>query len=151
MTMRFTGWHMAAILLGFFGLVVAVNLYMAHTAISTFGGTVVENSYVASQKFNGWLAAARRQDRLGWSARVSLTADRHVHVEATKAGAALADLAGSGLASHPLGATAPIALAFSQSPDGSLTSLEALPQGRWLVHVSLRHRGDGAKLSTALQ
>ena len=46
MTMRFTGWHMAAILLGFFGLVVAVNLYMAHTAISTFGGTVVENSYV---------------------------------------------------------------------------------------------------------
>lgn len=151
MTRRFTGWHMTAILLGFFGLVVAVNLYMAHTAVSTFGGTVVENSYVASQKFNGWLAAARRQDRLGWNARISLAADRHVRIETTRAGSTLANLTGSGLASHPLGATAPIALAFSQSPDGALISTETLPRGRWLVHVSLRHGGDGAKLSTALQ
>src|SRR3546814_8818871 len=53
---RFTGWHMTAILIAFFAAVIAVNMLMATVAVRSFGGTVVENSYVASQKFNGWLA-----------------------------------------------------------------------------------------------
>ena len=56
----FTGWHMATILVSFFAIVVGVNLLMARFATSTFGGVVVENSYVASQQFNQplncWLA-----------------------------------------------------------------------------------------------
>ena len=44
MTRRFTGYHMTAILLAFFGIVVAVNLVMATLATRTFGGVVVENS-----------------------------------------------------------------------------------------------------------
>jgi nitrogen fixation protein FixH len=52
----FTGYHMAAILIGFFGIVIAVNIYMAKVAVGTFGGTVVDNSYVASQNYNEWLA-----------------------------------------------------------------------------------------------
>jgi nitrogen fixation protein FixH len=43
---------MAMILVAFFAVVIAVNLLMARLAISTFGGVVVENSYVASQHFN---------------------------------------------------------------------------------------------------
>lgn len=151
MTRRFTGWHMTAILVGFFGLVIAVNVYMAHAAISTFGGVVVDNSYVASQEYNGWLAAARKQEQLGWSTRLSLADGRHVRVEATKAGSALAGLAGSGFASHPLGATTPIKLDFSRASDGSLTSVQALPHGRWLIHVSLRSGDEIAKLATDLQ
>lgn len=151
MTKTFTGWHMATILVGFFGIVIAVNVYMAHAAISTFGGTVVDNSYVASQEFNGWLAAAHKQEQLGWDTRLSLGAGRHVRIEAAKAGAALTELSGTGLASHPLGATPPIKLEFSQARDGSLTSVQALPNGRWLVHVSLHRGPDVAKFSTALQ
>lgn len=151
MTKRFTGWHMATILVGFFGIVIAVNVYMAHAAISTFGGTVVDNSYVASQEFNGWLAAAHKQEQLGWDTRLSLDAGRQVRIEATKAGAALTGLSGTGLASHPLGATPPIKLDFSQAPDGALTSVQALPDGRWLIHVSLRRGNDIAKLATDLQ
>ena len=37
---------------------------------STFGGVVVENSYVASQDFNGWLDEARAERALGWDADV---------------------------------------------------------------------------------
>jgi len=151
MTKPFTGWHMATILVAFFGIVIAVNVYMARAAITTFGGTVVDNSYVASQEFNGWLAAAHKQEQLGWDTHLSLGAGRHVRIEATKAGAALAGLSGTGLASHPLGATPPIKLDFSQAPDGSLTSMQALPQGRWLIHVSLRRGADRAKLATDLQ
>ena len=151
MTKPFTGWHMATILVGFFGVVIAVNVYMARAAIATFGGTVVDNSYVASQEFNGWLAAAHKQEQLGWEARLSLAAGRHVRIEAKKAGELLAGLDGTGLASHPLGATPPIRLTFVQAQDGSLTSVEALPYGRWLVHASLRRGRNTAKFSTALQ
>jgi nitrogen fixation protein FixH len=46
-------------MVAFFGVVIAVNLTMARLAIGSFGGVVVENSYVASQKFNGWLDRPR--------------------------------------------------------------------------------------------
>ena len=57
-------------MVAFFGVVIAVNLLMAHYAVSTFSGTVVDNSYVASQEFNGWLGAARAQRALGWTVEV---------------------------------------------------------------------------------
>ena len=55
-----TGRHVAAIFVAFFAVVIAVNVLMASYAVGGFGGTVVDNSYVASQRFNGWLAQARR-------------------------------------------------------------------------------------------
>ena len=64
MSPRFTGRHMAAIMLAFFGVVIAINFTMATLAETTFGGTVVDNSYVASQSFNAWLRAGRQ---LGWT------------------------------------------------------------------------------------
>ena len=69
---KFTGWHMTGILVAFFGVVVTVNIVMARAAIGTFGGTVVENSYVASQKFNGWLDQAKAQDKMGWTVDASM-------------------------------------------------------------------------------
>ena len=67
----FTGWHAFAMLFAFFGVVVAVNLFMARDALSTFGGLVVENSYVASQDFNHWLDEAQRSKALGWQVKVT--------------------------------------------------------------------------------
>lgn len=69
MTRPFTGWHMTGIVVAMFGLVIAVNVLMASYAIGTFGGTVVDNSYVASQRFNDWLAEARAQRALKWNVR----------------------------------------------------------------------------------
>ena len=44
MTKAFTGRHMAAIMVAFFGVIIAVNFTMARFATATFGGRVVENS-----------------------------------------------------------------------------------------------------------
>ncbi|MFC0203576.1 FixH family protein [Novosphingobium soli] len=63
---RFTGRHMTAILVAGFGVVIGVNVAMATLASTTFGGAVVENSYVASQDFNRWLDEAAREKALGW-------------------------------------------------------------------------------------
>ena len=83
---RFTGRHMAAILIGFFAVVLAVNLMLARLASSTFGGVVVENSYVASQHFNRWLDAAAAERSLGWKAQASRRADGRVAVVLAGAG-----------------------------------------------------------------
>ncbi|WP_372611027.1 FixH family protein [Aquicoccus sp.] len=61
---KFTGKHMAIVFVGAFGVIITVNLVMAYSAVSTFPGLEVKNSYVASQKFDERRAA---QEALGWT------------------------------------------------------------------------------------
>ena len=68
---QFTGRHMLAVLLAFFGTIITVNLTMAWFANSTWSGLVVKNSYVASQEFNGHQAEARAHAALGWKPSTS--------------------------------------------------------------------------------
>ena len=136
----FTGRHMATILIAFFGIVIAVNFVMARCAVSTFGGTVVDNSYVASQKFNGWLDEARAQNRLGWRDEVTPLPGRHVALSLTDA--QTKPIAGGtvrALAQHPLGRAPDIALAFHERAPGHYTSDHALPPGRWQLRITVRH------------
>lgn len=49
---EFTGKHMLAIMLAFFGVIFVANFTMAYFAFSSWTGLVVKNSYVASQQFN---------------------------------------------------------------------------------------------------
>lgn len=135
---RFTGWHAAAMLVAFFGIVGAVNFTMAGFARSTFGGVVVENSYVASQEFNEWLDAAEQSRALGWQATTSRLADGRVSVMLVGApdGTGL-----SGQARHPLGRLDDVALRFELQPDGSYRSLEALPDERWTLRLEASNAG----------
>lgn len=135
-TARFTGRHMAIIMICFFGVVIAVNLMMARFAVGTFGGTVVDNSYVASQKFNGWLEEARAQDALGWNAELTLDPARYAIVTMRDDAGALEGATLSATARHPVGRADNIALSFRAVEPGSYRSNEALPAGRWQIHVT---------------
>lgn len=66
----FTGWHMAGILVAFFGVIITVNLTMAWFATSTWSGLVVKNSYVASQEFNSKVEQVKAQEALGWKGKL---------------------------------------------------------------------------------
>ena len=134
----FTGRHMWFILIAFFGTVFAVNFTMARFAIATFGGTVVDNSYVASQHYNGWLDEARAQARLGWQAKMVRGDDAHVLVSVNDAaGTPLRNATVSAIARHPLGRSEPIALAFAPVDGGGYRSLARLPPGRWTLHLTI--------------
>ena len=135
---EFTGWHMTVILVAFFGIVMTVNFTMARMAIGTFGGTVVDNSYVASQNYNRWLDAAERQDRLGWTVHATVTRDRFVIITISKNKALVTGVTAVADAIHPLGRASDIPLEFRAMPDGRLKSVVALPAGRWTIQVSLR-------------
>jgi len=137
----FTGRHITLILVAFFGVVIAVNVFMARAAIHTFGGVVVENSYVASQNYNKWLDEAAKEKALGWSARASRTAAGKVAIVMNNAPASGLTL--SAVARHPLGRMPDQALTFQRQADGSFVSLQALPDERWTLRIEVQ--GDGQR------
>jgi len=139
MTKRFTGKHMFAILVGFFGTVMAVNFTMASFATSTFGGIQVENSYVASQKFNGWLAKAEAQEALGWEVITSRDNGGRLLVSAKGPGQG-AILTAS--ARQPLGNHPDQQLTFERNAQGQFISAEALPTARWIVRLQIVDGAD---------
>ncbi|WP_370045055.1 MULTISPECIES: FixH family protein [Salipiger] len=65
---KLTGWHVLAIFVGAFGVIIAVNLALAFNAVNTFPGLQVKNSYVASQTFDDRRAA---QEALRWTVETS--------------------------------------------------------------------------------
>jgi nitrogen fixation protein FixH len=138
----FTGRHIAITLIAFFGTVIAVNFTMAYFASATFGGLVVDNSYVASQKFNGWLEKARAQKALGWSLEAARTADGRIAVTLASGGQPKADAQVSALVRHPLGQVPERTLLFRAVAPGRYESLEALPGGRWIVHLHAAAHGQ---------
>ena len=144
MTRLFTGRHMLGIMLAFFGVIIAVNLVMATVATRTFGGKVVENSYVASQRFNDWLAEGRAQDRLGWSTSFSLDRARRITIAASTPAGALEAARIHAVARHPLGREPDLALTFRPAGGGRYVSTGPLPVGRWQVQFEI-HRGDDVK------
>lgn len=138
MTKRFTGWHMLAAMIAFFAVVIGVNTVMATAATRTFGGKVVENSYVATQKFNGWLDKAAAQERLGWTVKVSGDGGRAT--VATIPGARL-----TGIAAHPLGRLGDETLTFTEEAPGRYVAHQLLPHGRWNLRLVVRRGSDQAR------
>jgi len=63
---QFTGWHMLAIMVAFFGVVISVNVTMAISSARTWTGLVVANSYVESQRFNEKQHTIAAQREAGW-------------------------------------------------------------------------------------
>ncbi|HLV06832.1 MAG TPA: FixH family protein [Croceibacterium sp.] len=138
MTRRFTGRHATAIIASFFGVVIVVNLIMASFATSTFGGIVVENTYVASQEFNGWLEQAEEQKALGWDAVTTWRPDNRLAVRLTgvPAGAEV-----KATARHPVGRAPDQQLTFSAIADDRFLSHAPLGDGRWYLRLEVNAAG----------
>ncbi len=78
-----TGRHVALGFVGAFGVIIAVNIALAVSAVRTFPGLEVKNSYVASQQFDRDRAA---QEALGWEVAASVIGDELVLTFAGAAG-----------------------------------------------------------------
>ncbi|MGJ8627356.1 MAG: FixH family protein [Sulfitobacter sp.] len=64
-----TGWHVFAMFVGAFTVIIGVNLTLAFQAVATFPGVVTKNSYISSQHFD---ADRLAQDGLGWDVGASV-------------------------------------------------------------------------------
>jgi len=74
-----TGRKVFAIFAGAFALIIGVNLFMAWSAVGTFPGLEVKNSYVANQTFD---AEREAQRALGWAAAAEVLGEA-VHLTIT--------------------------------------------------------------------
>ena len=145
MTRTFTGWHMLGVMLAAFGVIIAVNLLMATYAIRTFGGTVVDNSYVASQRYNDWLAEARAQRRLDWRVDAARQGDGRLVITARAPREPLSRASVTAEATHPLGLLPNQRLLMVAAGGGRYVSTRPLPAGRWLLHIEVRQDGHDAR------
>ena len=135
---QFTGKHMLAWVVSFFGVIIAVNLTMAYFANSTWSGLIVKNGYVASQSFDQDLARSKTQEALGWSVTIAHDVSG-VSVQFTySAGRGLSGLAVSGQLRRPATDRQDQTLAFRNDGAGS-----RLARGDQAVGQTLHQRTLG--------
>ncbi|MEO1238489.1 MAG: FixH family protein [Pseudomonadota bacterium] len=70
---KITGWHVLAMFVCGFSIIISVNLTLAFNAVSTFPGVEAKNSYVASQVFDRNRVA---QEALGWEVAAVIEKDQ---------------------------------------------------------------------------
>lgn len=138
------GRHVTAILVAGFAVVIAVNVSVAVVAKRTFGGIVVENSYVASQDYNRWLDEAKEERALGWRAVPRRLPDDRIALALTgvPAGARI-----TAEARHPLGRRPDMVLTF----DADGLSRERLGKGRWTLRVTIEANGRRVRSESAIR
>ena len=76
MTSELKGWHVLVIILGFFGITIAVNIALAIYAIDTFSGEDVPTPYVRGLEYNRTLEARAAQESLGWTASIEAAGEK---------------------------------------------------------------------------
>ena len=136
---KFTGKHMAAVLVIGFGIVAAVNFYMASLATGGFHGVVVENSYVASQKFNDWIAEAEADKALGWEAQAARSEDGRITLSTSgvPAGATV-----TAQLRRPIGTKQFASLTFTPEAGGTFISDMPVSDGRWTMRLTIEADGQ---------
>jgi nitrogen fixation protein FixH len=133
-------------LLGFFGVVFAVNGVLVQAATSTFGGLETQSSYKAGLLFEDEVAKAERQQALQWQVDGKLVRDR--------AGEAVLDISVRDAQGAPVGGlTADATLAqpadsrldhvipLARNGTGTFHGADQAQSGQWELIVDF-YRGD---------
>jgi nitrogen fixation protein FixH len=131
----FTGRHMLMIMIGFFGVIIAVNVTMARLAGSTFGGLVVENSYVASQEFNTRLQHSRDQIMLGWTTHLDIHGGTIRYRLTDHDGKTVVPSAVTVAFRHPSYQAKDWAVSLKPAADGSFEASDVARDGVWTVQA----------------
>lgn len=138
MTAPLTGRKVLLITVAAFGVIIAVNVFMAFKAVSTFPGLEVANSYVASQTFD---ADREAQEALGWAIEPAYENGVLSVVIRGAGGAPVEARDLSVLVGRPTSVRDDKTLTLAH--DGGVYSAPvALGPGNWLLHLEA-HAADG--------
>lgn len=135
------GGHVLAMLLAFFGVIIAVNMVMAYFANSTWSGLVVENGYVASQNFDKHLAKAKAQEALGWDVGFSFDKDAVKVTFADARGARIDTLELTGKLQRTVTDKEDQVLTFAWMGSGVYSAPARLAPGLWEVEIDGKGNG----------
>lgn len=130
----FTGWHMLAIMLSFFGVVITVNFFMAYKAVSSWSGLVVQNTYVASQEFNSKVAAERALAATGVTGELTLDGSS-IRYEVTGPDGAVGVDELVLAFRRPVGDKQDFSLTLAPERQGMFTAQHDIFPGHWIVEA----------------
>ena len=141
-----TGRTVLFCLLGFFGIVTAVNAVMIRAAVSTFGGVETASAYQAGLAYAREAAAAHAQDVLNWQvkARVQPSGGRtQVEIDARDAaGAPLVGLQAVARLERPTDRRADQSVALQQDGAGRFRGTAGPVAGQWDLILELSRGGE---------
>lgn len=144
---QLTGRTVLFCLLGYFGLVFAVNGVLVVAATSTFGGLETGSSYKAGLQFKQEMQSAERQASLHWTVDGKLTRGAagqtvlDVSVLDEK-GLPIAGLTGAARLAHPATSRLDHTVALEPSGAGALRGTAAVPAGQWELILDFDRGGD---------
>lgn len=133
--MQFTGRHMLAIMLSFFGVIIAVNLVMATFASTSWTGLVVKNSYVASQQFNRKAEEGRQQAALGWTGKLTIADGEIRYALANRTGTAVAMREVQAFLRRPAHEGEDQKVVLQRAADGLFEARHSVRDGIWIVEI----------------
>jgi len=142
-----TGWTVLALMLAFFGVVIGVNAFMAHEALSTFSGVETDSSYRAGQTFERDVAMAKAQDAKHWQvdAKVTPTAGGGASLDIAArdaAGKPLAGMVATALFARPIDRQLDRSITVSEDAPGHFHGVAEIPAGQWDLIIELSRQGD---------
>ena len=131
---EFTGRHMLAIMLAFFGVIITVNVTMAVMANTSWTGLVVKNTYVASRDFNRKAGEGQRQAALGWTAELSIAGGRLRYALADASGQPVELSGGTAILRRPVSDREDMTLTLAVS-GRALEAQAEMADGAWIVEI----------------
>lgn len=145
---QFTGLHMLAIMVAFFGVIIAVNLLMATFANTSWTGLVVQNTYVASQQFNERVAESRAQAALGWKGTLTIAGGEIRYSLNDASGAPVRAESVTTSFRRPAYEAEDWQVTLARKADGTFSATAAVRDGIWIVNTEARMT-DGAPYQEA--
>lgn len=127
-------------------VVVAVNVFMAWTAISGFPGKAVDNEFGVSNRYDQVMAQADRQTALGWKVEALMQGALPVVTLVGRDGRPLEGARISAVTERPVGPPQTVTHGFHAAAPGRYVSDAPLGQsGNW--DMMLRIEADGQTMA----
>jgi nitrogen fixation protein FixH len=144
---QITGLMVLGFMIAFFVIIVGVNVFMAHAAISTFGGVETASSYQAGQMFERDVAMAKAQDAQHWRVDAKLTraADGTTLIDITAhdgAGAPVSGVAASAQFARPTNRRLDRTIMVGQTGPGHFVGNADLAAGQWDLVIELSRQDE---------
>ena len=129
---KLTGWHVLAMFVGGFGIIIGVNVAMAVQAVRTFPGLEVSSSYADSQTFD---VRREAQEALGWEAAVAVEGGVLTLMLTGPDGLPVIPVELEALLTRPTNRTEDQLLDLTRT-NGVYTAPVVTPSGRWRLRLT---------------
>jgi nitrogen fixation protein FixH len=122
---------------GAIGMVIAVNCFMAWSALRTFPGNAGRDGFDLSNRYNAVIERVKQESGLGWAAQAEVDRTGHPIVMMTdRSGAALAGAVIEATVQRPLGDSHTRQVRFTEVSPGHYRGDVALDEkGQWELEI----------------